>query len=173
MHLTHQRKKPSKTTSTLHRIPNGKEGTLATLKMMRRLAIDGKKSLPVRMTALELVRRKKQKDGASEVRALHSFVRDKIRYVKDIKGVETLHTPEKMLEIRQGDCDDKSTLLAAMLESIGHPARFVAVGFDGGPHSHVLVETKLGKKWIPLETTEPWPPGKYPPGVTSRMVIYV
>lgn len=136
---------------------------------MSKLVREAKKLPEIRQTALSLIRRNGQKDRVGEVRDLHAFVRDRIRYVGDVRGVETLHTPIKLLEFGQGDCDDKSTLLAALLESISHPTRFVAVGFSPGRFDHVYVETKLRDKWIGLETTEPWPMGKVPPSVT-RMV---
>lgn len=150
-------------------IPNGSAGTRETLKLMSGLVRQSKKSLQIRMLALRLVGERRQKDWFGEVRDIHAFVRDRIRYVKDIRGVETLQTPEKTLEIGQGDCDDKSSLIAAMLESIGHPTRFVAVGFDGASFAHVLVETKIGNKWVPLETTEPVGLGWFPRGVNLTM----
>ena len=159
------------TTSRLESIPDGPRGTRVTLDYMRAFAREGKTALPVRMLALRLVRHLPQKDWAGQVRVIHAFVRDKIRYVKDVRGVETLQTPEKTLEIGQGDCDDKSTLTAALLESIGHPTRFIAVGFAPGSFSHVLVETKIGSKWVPLETTEPVPVGWFPRGVVTRMRV--
>ncbi len=149
----------------------GEAGVAETLGAMRRLVQQGKKNINVRLTALQLVEGLPQKDFVGEVRALHRFVRDRMRYVKDISGVETLHTPERLLEIGQGDCDDKSVLLASLLESLGHPTRFAAIGFLPGHFSHVLVETKLGKKWLPLETTEPVELGWYPKGVKSRLTI--
>lgn len=137
---------------------------------MSELVKRSKKNPDLRAFALSLVRRNGQKDYAGEVRDIHAFVRDRIRYVKDVTGVETLHTPEKLLELRQGDCDDKSTLLASLLESIGHPTRFIAVGFRPGRFDHVYVETKIGPRWVGLETTEPWPPGRVPPNPITRMV---
>lgn len=175
MHLNLQRNLTRKTTPTLAEIssiPGGVAGTRATLLKMRELVRSGKKSLPVRLTALSLIRRNGQKDWIGEAKNLHAFVRDKIRYVKDIRGVETLHTPEKLLELRQGDCDDKSVLLASLLESIGHPTRFVASGRSRGLYCHVLVETKIGNKWIPLETTEPVEMGWYPKELKARLVIH-
>jgi transglutaminase-like putative cysteine protease len=135
---------------------------------MSGLVKSAKSTLPVRLLALRLVRRNGQKDWPGEVRDIHAFVRDGIRYVKDVRGVETLQTPEKTLELGQGDCDDKSTLVAALLESIGHPTRFVAVGFNG-QFAHVLVETKIGTKWVAVETTEPVAVGWFPKNVTMVM----
>ena len=153
------------TTLSLSAIPSGVAGIKATLSKMRLLTREGKKSLPIRMKSLELIAHLKQKDFKGEVVAIHRFVRDNIRYVKDVNGVELLHTPEKLLEIAQGDCDDKSMLVASMLESIGHPTRFVAISSSPNRYCHVYVETKVKNSWLPIETTENvqvgWQPKAY------------
>jgi hypothetical protein len=158
--------------ASYYSIPGGKEGVITTLKFMRRLVIDYKAALPIRVQAANLVKPCKQKDWSCEVKNLHAFVRDKIRFVRDVRDIETLYTPDKTLERKEGDCDDKAVLLAAMLESIGHPSRFVAVGFAPEEYEHVFVETKIGPRWIPLETTEPVNVGWIPQGIVSRLVIY-
>ena len=170
MQLTRQTQTP--TTSDLREISDGTRGTLETLKLMRVLVRNSKKSLPIRLFALSLLDSLKQKDYAGEAQRIHAFVRDNIRYVRDVRGVETLHTPEKVLELRAGDCDDKATLSAALLESIGHPTRFVALGFRDDAFSHVYVETKMGNNWVGFETTEPVKFGWTPPRATSRMVVH-
>ena len=157
---------------TLQQIPDGPKGINQTLRIMRQFTRDGKRQYPLRELALSLVKRNGQKDWYGEVRDIHHFVRDRIRYVKDIRGIETLATPEMTLQIGQGDCDDKSVLLATLLESIGHPTRFVALSFYPGNYSHVLVESKIGNKWIALETTEPVETGWFPPGVINRMPMH-
>lgn len=159
-------------TSRLAALPDGKAGTLATLKIMREITRNSKVSLPVRAIAVELTGRCSQKDWVCEVKALHSFVRDKIRYVRDVRDVETLQSPDATLHIGAGDCDDKSMLLASMLESINHPSRFVAIGFKPDDFEHVFVETRIGNSWIALETTEPVEIGWQPKGVVSRMVVH-
>lgn len=161
----------TETTAQLREISSGARGTLETLKLMRALVRAGKRNLSVRQKATLLVGDLRQKDFSGEIKRIHAFVRDKIRYVKDVRGVETLHTPEKILEFGQGDCDDKSILVASLLESVGHPTRFVAMGFSGGNFCHVYVETKIGAKWVGVETTEPVSFGWSPPNQTSRMVI--
>lgn len=149
-------------------IPSGEAGTRATLKLMSQLVKAGKTALPVFKLSRRLILPCKQKDWVCEIKRIHKFVRDNIRYTKDVRGVETLQTPEKTLELKTGDCDDKSILVAALLESINHPTRFVAVGRDG-QFIHVLVETRIGNKWVAVETTEPVNLGWFPPGMTQRM----
>lgn len=104
-----------------------------------------------------------QKNYAAEAEALRAWVAQNIRYTQDVYDVETLQSPLVTLEMRQGDCDDQSTLLAALLNAVGHEARFVAVGM-GAPDEfeHVIVETKIGERWLPAETTEPVTLGEYP-----------
>lgn len=121
--------------------------------------------------ARALVRGLRQKDVVSAIRRLHGWVRDHVQYLRDVRGVETLSTPLLLLEQRQGDCDDKALLLATLLETLGLPTRFVALGF-GPRFSHVLVEVRLSSGWWPLETTEPVPAGWYPRGVRRRLVVY-
>jgi transglutaminase-like putative cysteine protease len=159
-------------TATLQAIPDGKAGTVATLKIMREVTKAGKKSLPVRNLALSLIGELPQKDWFNEVKILHRFVRDNIRYVKDIRGVETVQTPDVSLVLKAGDCDDKSVLLASMLEAIGHPTRFVAIGFQPDDFAHVFVESRIGTSWLPLETTEPVEVGWTPKNVVSRLTIH-
>lgn len=159
---------------TLGKLPEGPAGIAATLRTMVKLAREFKKDAGVREMAMRLVRNLPQYDGIGEVKALHAFVRDGIRYTHDIRGVETVQTPRATLEIGGGDCDDKSLLLAALLESIGKPARFVAIQCGGPRFSHVLVETRVGKGgWMPLETIKPVPAGWCPPGVTKKMTAHV
>lgn len=157
---------------TLQAIPDGPKGINHTLRVMRQFTRAGKRHYPIRELALSLVKRNGHKDWFGEVRDLHHYVRDNIRYVKDIRGIETVATPENTMKIGQGDCDDKSVLLASLLESIGHPSRFVALSFNPGIYSHVLVESKIGDKWVALETTEPVSTGWFPPGVINRMIVY-
>lgn len=110
---------------------------------------------------------------AGEARAIKEWVRQNIRYTRDINGVETLQIPEKTLEFEQGDCDDHSILVAALLESIGHPARFRAISTGGSAFNHVYVETRIGPRWLSVETTENWPMGHVPPNVQKTMVEHI
>lgn len=166
---------PTPRPMTLGRVPSGREGIKQTLHVMSRLCRKYKKDPGIVELACSLVRDLPQYDKAGEIRALHAFVRDNIRYTNDIRGVETVRTPRATLEMGTGDCDDKSLLLAALLEAIGKATRFVAVGFgDGTGLSHVLVEVRHGKsgRWVPLETIKPVEAGWSPANVQRRMVAH-
>jgi transglutaminase-like putative cysteine protease len=157
--------------SLLVRLPGGEAGLRKTLRLMRLIVRYCKRDPLVRDLALRLVRPLPQRDYLAEVRALHAWVRDHIRYVKDVSDIETLHTVRRLLKQGQGDCDDKSVLLATLLESIGHKTRFAVIGL-GSQFSHVLLETRVGASWLPLETTERVPMGWYPDHVRKRAVYY-
>lgn len=161
--------------ATLAYLPNGTAGTRETLRIMRGYARAAVRSPDqfIRHTALNIIQNIAPRNWTGEVKAIHAYVRDNIRYVQDPDGIELVQTPEKTLELGAGDCDDKSTLLAALLIATGHPAQFVAVGMNGESFSHVLVETVIGDAWVPLETILPVQVGWYPAGVTSRYILKV
>lgn len=139
---------------------------------MSKLVRQYKKNLVIRETALSLVKSLSSKDWAGEADRVFRFVRDRIRYVKDINDVETVATPIKTLEYGQGDCDDKVVLLAALLESIGHPTAFVALGYSPDTFSHVYLQSKINSEWVGMEPTEPWPMGIRPKGMLYSIVQY-
>lgn len=142
-------------TQSLYNIANGARGTRQTLRLMSRLSREGKTHPAVREKAADLVMHIPGQEFTSEARELFHFVRDCVRYLRDVNGVETVASPDVVLEQLYGDCDDQAVLLAAMLESIGHPARFAAVGYAPGEFEHVYVETRIGDKWIALDPTVP------------------
>lgn len=153
-------------------LPSGRAGVQRTLSIMAELTRSraGRTSTMVRHTALCVVAELPPKDYGAEVTALQHFVRDGIRYARDVRGVETLQTPERTLVSRAGDCDDKSMLLAAMLESVGHKTRFEAIALEPGRFSHVFPSVRLGDKWVALETIVPGAePGWRPRGVVDTI----
>ena len=159
--------------SFLGTLPNDSAGTRDTLAIMRTLVRRYKRDPLIRDTAISLVAGVEQRDWSGEARALFEYVRDRIRYTRDINGVETIQTPPVTMELEAGDCDDKSTLLAALLESIGHPSRFVAAGYqEPGRYSHVYVETKIRDKWMPLDATVAQPFGWRPRQPQASMTVF-
>ena len=155
-------------------IPSGKAGTVVTLKLMRGLVRRYKTAASIRTLSQILTRNLPDKNYTREADVIFKFVRDKVRYVRDVNGVETIQTPIQTIKLGSGDCDDKSLLVATMLESIGHPTRFIAVGLNGGGFSHVFAETKIGNnndRWVSLETTQVVPMGMKPKNITSHLIM--
>lgn len=139
---------------------------------MQRLVKQYKTNLAIREKALSLVRKVPDKDFAAQARVIFAWVRDHIRYVGDVNGVETIQTPDQTLRLGQGDCDDKALLLCALLESIGHKTRFLAIGRLPGHYEHVLAETRIGKAWFAMETTEPYSFGQPPRGRWAQIRVH-
>ncbi len=165
---------PHKTNNVfLAELPSGRAGTVATLKLMVRIIKRAKKNYSLRRLSQDIVAGVAGKNWRGEVLAIRDWVRNNIRYTRDIRGMETLAIPEVTLDTRQGDCDDHAILVAVLLEMLGHPTRFVAIALHGQKYIHVFAETKISNNWIPVETTEKWQLGHKIPKVSSRVIIYV
>jgi transglutaminase-like putative cysteine protease len=123
---------------------------------LQRFKRDPRELAYVRGVALDIVTNLAPNDDLGEVRAVWQYVRDQVRYVRDVASVDTLQTPRATLSVLQGDCDDKAVLLASLLETIGYATRFVvSATVPGRSYNHVYVEAfvpKLGR-WIPLESS--------------------
>jgi transglutaminase-like putative cysteine protease len=164
------------TRARLHGIPDGIPGCIATLRVMRQLVLDAIRdpAQQVREAALAITT---STGYVQEVRDIQTWVQQHIRYVLDpidsTGGVELVQTPQKTLDYAAGDCDDQATLTAALLSSIGHPTRFMAVGLNGEPFSHVLTQTKMGAGWAGVETIQAQPLGWMPSGITSHYLLKV
>lgn len=159
--------------SFLGSLPPDAAGTHETLKIMAGLVKKFKRDPMIRDTAISLTAHLKPRDWTGQARALYEYVRDRIRYTRDVLGVETIQTPPVTMELEAGDCDDKSTLLATMLQAIGHPARFVATGYrEPNQYSHVYVETLLGDRWVPLDASTSRPFGWEPRAPMARMTLF-
>ncbi len=152
------------------RVPKGRAGTLASARLIARMIREGAKDFVVRQKAIQVFRDYgvPPKDRFGEVCALFGWVRDNVRYTRDIFRVELLHTPRRMLELQAGDCDDMTILLGAMLLSTGHPVRLALTGFRvNRPHiyTHIYPEVKVGEHWIALDATMNKPVGWAPPAL--------
>ena len=171
---------PGVYTSFLGTIPDGRAGIKATLRLMVMIARRTRATLPIRLRAQQLVQGCPVNDRRCEAATLQAWVRDSIRYLPDIRDVETLQFPEQTLQLQSGDCDDMALLLAALLESIGFATRFCAVGMNGEDYSHVLTQVLVpGSGWMSAEVipidgrAEKAPFGWFPPDATCFTLAHV
>lgn len=120
----------------------------------------GEGSVVVHNAVSSLIRKLQPKDYLSEILAVRHFVAEKVRYKNDPVGVEYVQDPQRMLEdIAQhgsttGDCDDGSTLMAAMTRCLGRETEWITVGFGPpGKYSHVFTRARepKSKQWIVLD----------------------
>lgn len=152
--------------------PAGSDRAIAqTVAKMKQLVLgpEGVYNAQVRAAAVEAARGAPAKNDAAERSAVFQWVKQKI----DFRGeyAETLQSPLVTLQLRAGDCDDHSTLLAALLGSLGHKVRFntIATSRTDKEFSHVFVEDldRQTGQWVPLDTTvKNSYVGWYPPRIT-------
>lgn len=161
---------PQPRRAALSGIPNGTAGSIATMRAMRGLVRDAIRdpNQKIREAAISILRG--VNSFSAQAGAIQQWVQQNIEYRRDPPDVELVQTPQVTLQLRAGDCDDQSVLTAALLQATGHPTQFIAVGLDGAPLSHVLVQTLIGTNWVGVETIQNRPLGWMPKGVTSYYI---
>jgi hypothetical protein len=140
-------------------LTSGFTGTDETVALMSKLSHGrwGARSPKIRALAINILREAgvPEKAYRQEMVALHNWVRDRIRYTKDVVGQETLCPPEELaFNSMAGDCDDKSMLLAALLGSVGISSRYKVIGITPRSYSHVYLQARPGppgSAWISLD----------------------
>jgi len=157
--------------ATLAAAPTGGAANFDTLRRMRELVRAAKVDPRVMQSAHGIIYTQPERDELAEARVLYEYVRDWVRYVRDVHGVETLAYPYLTLQRGIGDCDDQVTLLCSLFEAAGYPTRFVMTGYDGGPFSHVYCQVFAAGQWIdcdPIERAAVF--GWAPPDPTSIFI---
>lgn len=135
-------------------IPDGREGTIATLKFMRAIVNRDSNDPYIRKTAEQIVKVCRGHDFMCEVQALFSFVRDRITYRRDPLTTEYVQDTRRTLESGVGDCDCKVVALCSLLQSLGHRTRFIVIGHSQDQLSHVYCEVLTKEHgWLPLDPT--------------------
>lgn len=104
-----------------------------------------------------------ERDDVCEITSIFKWVLAHFRYVRDPRFLEFYKSPEVVdQEINargqfQGDCDDVSGYLAALLLSIGYPVKFVVINVagQGDDYRHIYMKVFLprSQQWMALEAT--------------------
>ncbi len=146
------------TSTAVQRVPlsPGLIGTDETISAMMQVAMGryGAGSVKIRNLAIDIIRKANvaEKNQPEEIKAVHEWVMNHLRYVRDPYGIEFITHPETLAFDRtDGDCDDHVILEAALLGAIGIPTRFIVVGFKGNPPSHVYMGAETKSGFIPLD----------------------
>lgn len=158
------------------RIPDGLKGTEATLKVMKQLVLSpwGARNPRVVMLANQIRDHVASKDYVGEADAIFNWVKSNVAYKLDPAGLEWVQTPLYTMGRRAGDCDDHSTMIAALAMASGHRAAFRTVRGDPGDptrFSHVYAVIGVVRKgqteWYSADSTQAesylgWdPPGTF------------
>jgi hypothetical protein len=121
-----------------------------TVSFMVRNALAGSSVPQLRAAAEEAVRGAPARRWDAEARAVEQWIRKRLRYTRDGFNVETLKTIPRMLRelartrVIIGDCDDASTLAAAMLLAVGHQPALQILGRGKTPHHVNVLDTTSG-----------------------------
>jgi hypothetical protein len=140
----------------------GDNGITSTANAIQRAVLWSIRNAPeIRQQAEQIVLGLPERDEAYETQAVYEWVLKHYRYLKDPPGLELVKSPEVSLkEVRtfgvfQGDCDDVTAFIAALLMSIGYRVRstVISVTGKGTAFRHIYPEVYLTKKasWLPLE----------------------
>ena len=143
-------------------IPEGDAGTAATIEAMRQLIDEGKKDPVVHELAANILRQARVRafDWPGEVRAIYAAVKRNVRFTRDIRGKETLHSAREIIRLQIGDCDDFTILLCALLETVGVRTRIKTIAGDGrapDTFTHVFPEALVNGKWIAVDAARRHP----------------
>jgi Transglutaminase-like superfamily len=157
--------------STRVRIGSGDRGIAQTIRYMYGAVMgnEGVANPEIRRQALAIVQNVPSRDQQGEIAAILQWVKSNIAFRGEY--AETVQTPLVTLQLRAGDCDDQSSLMAALLGSLGYKTRFKTVAADPSApwaFSHVYIEIfhRKSGQWISLDSTVPQSyPGWQPPKI--------
>lgn len=97
------------------------------------------------------------RDAICELRNIHRFVIENVRYTGDIAGVDTFSAPIRTLQMGGEDCDGHAVLCAALAICNGFRAKVRITSNKGVTWDHIYCMAGLPKgrtdQWIALDTT--------------------
>lgn len=159
-------------------LPAGDRGIAMTTALMNRDANgpEGAQHPGIRAFALSAINDVPDRDDYAQAAAIFQAVKKQIKFRGEYS--ETVQTPWLTLQLQAGDCDDHTTLLLALLRSVGIPARIQTVALHSDEQfEHVFAMAGLRgangqvARWLALDTSVPFSrPGWQVPRATRRRV---
>jgi len=113
----------------------GYNGAQQTIQVMQKAALEDGAHFETRQLAEVICEGLDSKDYVSEYLACYNFLLQHTRYMRDPRRVELVKAPHVIAkQLLAGhrpslDCDDLSTMLAALILSVGGNANFCTVAF--------------------------------------------
>ena len=127
------------------------------LRFLRTMVTQYRQAPQIRDLAVGIVRNSgaPARDKKAQAIALANWVKTNIFYIHELP--ERFQLPTETLRLKAGDCDDHTTLLASMMESVGIPSSLVCMEVNGqwahifpaavmknGAHLHLDTTAKSG-----------------------------
>lgn len=146
---------------------------------------EGKRSERVRQIASGILTAKDEsgqwriaeRDWRGELQGAFDFVREHVRYTRDIQDVELFQRADRTLELGIGDCDDMAILLGSIIGNIGFPTIVRVISTDGPTFHHVYLLAGLPpedpKEWIALDASQGEGVGWEVAGIVKKQDYYV
>lgn len=141
---------------------------------------DGKRSERVRQIASGILTEKnsdgdwniKERDWNAEIAGAYNYVRQNVRYTRDIHDVELFQKADRTLDLKIGDCDDIAILLGSILGNIGYPVIIRIIATDGQAFHHVYLRAGVPPhdptEYISLDASQDERPGWEVGGITDK-----
>lgn len=127
------------------------------LRFLRKMVTQYRMMPSIRDLAVGIIRNSgaPPRDKKQQALALAEWVKKNIYYIHELP--ERFQLPTETLRLKAGDCDDHTTLLASMMESVGIPSSLVCMEVNGswahifpaaimkdGSHVHLDTTAKSG-----------------------------
>lgn len=157
-------------------LPDGDEGTEATVALMAAAAMHAAKHDPRIQRAGQTLRRN---NPGPIGEALYCYLRTVFRFKADPRGLEHVRHPSvcasiiaKTRQPMHADCDDLAAFAAAVIYAAGLQPLIFTVARGPGQFEHVYAGVRINGTDFPIDCQEGTPPGKHPAGVVrSRRYV--
>lgn len=127
---------------------------------------EGKRLKRIRQIAGEILTAKDEsgqwqipeRDWKGELAGAFNYVRNSVRYTRDIHDVELFQKADRTLELGIGDCDDLTILLGSILGNIGFPLIIRIISTEGPVFHHVYLMAGIPPEnpteWVALDASQ-------------------
>lgn len=123
------------------------------LRFLRKMVTQFRQAPQIRDLAVGIIRNggAEPRDKKGQALSLAEWVKTNIFYIHELP--ERFQLPTETLRLKAGDCDDHTTLLGSMMESVGIPAVLVCMEVNGA-WSHIFPAAALKNgRFMHLDTT--------------------
>ncbi len=124
------------------------------LRYLRKLVSEWRATPLIRNLAVKIIQDSgvEPRDKKQQALAIASWVQQHIYYIHELP--ERFQTPGETLRLKAGDCDDSTTLVCSLIESVGIPSKLVCMKINGAwKHIFPAAVMMPQQTILPLDTT--------------------